>query len=487
MEAKEKFTLATPSEVDELAKIGLIDEDWLVKLTSPRFFRREGLAIGVCLLSFFPTVFIVAYNDNLKKIVTDDSPYTVLRNLPSQQQIATLVKMNSYSTLGYTLSSMSELRAGRLTKALELAEQAKKLSGDDFSERRLRRKCYSGKLLEILSATDFKLAETAIALDKDLSSKKLDDLINVFEKNEHLILSEEHFYEMVLEFRRRIYQENESKESLLKLLYALTFIDRPTLSPFTTAFQTLSTQDRHKEALSLLSKVKRLLSDEEHRLLTARVHFKFEEFNETLSSLEGLTSIEAKLLYTSAARYCGKSKKELLRLVANIGFKTLKQDNEVAMLLGLILAQTGDFIGARSLLQKRYDKQINDYRRKRFIELFKVLEALICNQHPSLALSCKSLSPVSFEGILKRKTLGYNEAQPLIAFGQLEWVEWMSTADMEYLTYLVAYAKRNLYVFGLKHSFKLLPAPKKDVLERLSKLTWYPYAQRAKEMFENII
>ena len=481
-----KFTLGTPCEVAELSKFDLISNDWLAKLTRPRFFKREGLTLGVCLLTLLPIVFLLAYTDRLNRVVAYGSSAYLLENLPTEKQADSLLNMNPYSTMGHTLRSAHRLRQGRFEEAIALAKRAKDLAGLTSSDYHVQEAYLAGKMVELLSHYDLKIAQKAIEVERSPSSKNIKEFVSFFEKTKRFTLSIEGLYEFVLTLWKKTHNKDKSKYLAIELLHALTFIDKPTLSPLSTVL-TVEAEERYKEALSLLAALKAQMSDEEHRLLTARVHFKFEKFPETLASLEGSTSPEAKLLYTSAARYCGKSKEELLALVGTIGYKTKRQDNEVAMLLGLILAQSGDLDGARALLRRRYEKQTETLSGKNFITLFKILEALICNQNPTATLANNKLPPVSFEGIVMRSTYSPIVQHKLVYFKELEWGQWMSTADMEYLVYLVTYAKRNLSVFDGQERFRFLPAPDKDVLVRLAGLEWYPYAERAKELREHIL
>ena len=491
----DEYTLYSPGEIDLLAEKGLVLTDWRKHLTLPSFFVNEGKSVALAVLAAIAPLLIFPYYKSLiPREVKECSAHNPLRrgyrtsqleemraeNLlrypPSAEKTEALLKNNPWSAIGHALQAYYFVTDGKLEEAELEAERAKIFSGDKGLAAQVIKRLEKDALQIIFRKGELEIKHP------DEPNLVADKLLKEFDGMKLKYIERLAIFPFIEKLRRKAIETKASKESKLTLIRHLTLIDEPTYSPFHPVFK--GTAKKHYgESLQLLNSLKESMAPQDYKRLLARIHFKFERFTESIEALQGLNDVKDRLLLASAARYTGKSKTELLKLIGSIGYTSKAQNLEVTMLLALTLAHKGDLAGGRALLKKRGEIDRHTTYSKSDLQK-KIVDALLCNQNAHKVIANLALPPSSIDSCIRKSTLSV-PWQKSYRFREFSWPHWMSTADMEYLLFLVRYAERNLAIHS-RENLTLSAPPKDDCFHRLSQLTWYPYASRAKELAKGI-
>ena len=492
---EERFNLYSPGEIDHFAEKGLVLNDWRKRLSMPSFFANEGKCIGLAVIAgVAPLVLFPHYLRQLPREIKESSasnPFNrafrsrnllelraeyLLRKPPSWERTNGLLRIMPWSAIGLSLKAFHLATAGKLEEAERTAEKARKLCG---------RKGLAAEVLSLLEKDVFRIVfrrDELKLIYPDTPGTIADTLLTEFDKMKLKYAERIAIYPYIVELRRKAFEKKADIKSCVALVKHLSLIDEVKLSPFHPIFENLA-QKHYEEAIGLLQSIKEKMAHEEFKSLSARVHFKFEHFDKTISLLSDSKKAEDRMLLASAARYTKKSKDELLKLIGSIGYTSKEQDNEVTILLALTLAHKGDLSGARALLKCKDKRMYPKYSKFDFKN--KIVDALLCNQNSDILLAKFEQRVSSIETCLKKRSYsGFH--QKYYEFSEFKWPCWMSTADMEYLTFLAKYAQRNLIAHS-KEDLTLPKLPNDYCFDRLGKLEWYPYARRARELTKSLI
>ncbi len=483
---EDKFTLYSPGEVDELANLSLVASDWRKKLSKPSFIRREGLAITFCVLlgvvpyaSFSNYIYVLKQNIRVRERIADGDSLLPLK------AINKLLELNPLSSSAMACKVSHLFKEGKYKEALDLSIKAKKLAGETASKRPNYRYTtnwsLAGECLRVLDITVLKICREVIELQEkhpDDLEKSAQHLIEKFPKLNTAIFDQYVLFHHLEQIRRKALAQKASPKNARLLLETISHLNEPTISPFFDG----KGEKRFSEAKQILEYLEKNKPSSDFNYLSARVHFKFENFKKTMEFLENSKKPEELLLYTSAARYTGKTKEELLKLIGSIGYTSKEMDKEVAKLFSLILAQFGDLSSARALLRRHRGKD-DDRRYRDDHPDLSLLEALICSQNPLKALQDPNHPPISLV-TCSRKRNPIHCREPY-GHWNVKWPLWMSTSDMEYFMFIKKYSQGNLARYSY-NTFCLAPLPNKDGIKRLSALEWYPYKKRSKELSTNL-
>ena len=242
-------------------------------------------------------------------------------------------------------------------------------------------------------------------------------------------------------------------------------------------------QKQIEEALKLLEKEGNNLPKETYLALKARLLMRLERFSDVLTLLDKTENNELKLIRVSAARAAGHVSPSLA--------DELSEDTaSERMLKAILVAELGHFNKAWELLRYSSEADESTYRSR-------ILEALLGDQLLPQYWQSNVDKPVTLARAIGSKRDQFYDAKDLVwqkrrekpiaddmdVFAKfqkrkvwtLQWENWMTTADLEYLTGLAKAVSLDNGVYENAWSVK-----RESYFKRLSKLQWYRYADRAK-------